>query len=287
MRHRNASILAVLLLCLVAGTVSAQTADLNPLLHDRFAIYLGGFFPDISSEVTINGTILPGDSLDFENVLGLEDSKNVLWGGARWRISRRNMLEFEFADLNRKGSVQATEEFLIGDSLAQVGAQIDTTFDVTLGRLTYGFAVIKDEKKQLYLKAGVHIADLGTSFQMTGAVCLPGETPPACSIFGETPQLEAEEITVPLPHFGGGFSYAFTPKLVGRLQALAFALEVNGIDGSLIEVDADLIWNPWKHFGVGAALRYFVVDVEATSSNLNGEFEFKYWGPAIYGIFTF
>ena len=197
------------------------------------AIYLGGFFPDISSEVTINGTILPGDGLDFENVFGLEDSKNVIWGGARWRISKRNLLEFEFADLKRNGSVAwlLGSEFQIGDSLVHgMGAQIDTTFDVTLGRLTYGFAVIKDEKKQLYLKGGVHIADLGASFQMSGrrSVLIPGETTLcACSIFGATPKLEAEEITVPLPHFGGAFSYAFTPKLVGRLQALVFALEVN------------------------------------------------------------
>jgi hypothetical protein len=286
MRHRNTSILAVLLLCLVAGTVSAQTADLNPLLHDRFAIYLGGFFPDISSEITINGTILPGDSLDFENVLGLEDSKNVLWGGVRWRISRRNMIEFEFADLNRSGTVAGDlGPYQIGEYLVDGMAQIDTTFDVTLGRLTYGFAVIKDEKKQLYLKAGVHIADMGASFLLSGEVCLNPPGPP-CAPFTTEP-LEIEEITVPLPHFGGGFSYAFTPKLVGRLQALAFALEVNSIDGSLIEVDADLIWTPWRNFGLGAALRYFVVDIEATSSDLNGEFEFKYWGPAIYGIYTF
>jgi hypothetical protein len=285
MRHIYTSLVSVILACLVAGTVSAQTAGLNPMLDDRWAIYLGGFFPDISSEITLNGNVLPGDGLDFENVLGLEDSKNVLWGGARWRISRRNMIEFEFADLNRSGSVQATERLQIGDSDVQIGALINTTFDVTLGRLTYGFAVLKDEKKQFYLKAGVHIADLGASIQLDGDVCVYPDTPPCNPL--TSPRFETEDITVPLPHFGGAFSYAFTPKLTGRLQAIAFALEINSIEGALYEVDADLIWTPWRHFGLGAAVRYFNVDIEASSSDLNGEFDFRYWGPAIYGIFTF
>lgn len=279
----------VALLGSVTGNASAAPDDINNILNDRFAIYLGGFFPQVSSTITINGDVLgPGDGIDFENALGLEDSKSVLWGGVRWKISPRNQIEFEFADLNRNGSVTAiSDELEIGDSIVQAGARIDSTFDVTLGRLTYGFSVLRDEKKDLQLKAGVHIADLGVSLEATGAVCVDGEVPPNCSIFLETPRGESQDITAPLPHLGVSFTYALTPTIGVRFQVIGFAIELNDIDGKLVEVDADVVWTPWRHFGFGAGLRYFNANIESKGSRLNGEFDFKYYGPAIYGIFTF
>lgn len=282
-------LISFLVFAVMSGSlIGNASAEDNPVLNDRFQIYIGGFFPQVDSTIQINGDILgPGDGLDAENAFGLEDSKSVLWGGVRWRISRRNALEFEFADLNRNGQVGAsTDEIQVGDSIVQVGGSIDSTFDLTLGRLTYGFSVIKDEKKDLALKAGLHIADIGASLQLFGAVCVDGETPP-CFIQESSPQLETEDVTAPLPHFGAMFSYAFTPKIAARFQAIGFAIELDSIDGSLLEIDADVAWTPWDHFGLGVGLRYFYANVESKGSDLNGEFEFKYFGPSIYGIFTF
>jgi hypothetical protein len=191
-------------------------------------------------------------------------------------------------NLNRDGSVTvSTDPLEIGDSIAQAGARIDSAFDVTLGRLTYGFSLIKDEKKDLQLKAGLQITDLGVSLQLTGAVCVDDEVPPNCSVFGSTPRQESESVTAPLPHFGVSFAYSFTPTIAARFQAIGFAIELDSIDGSLFEVDADVIWNPWEHFGLGAGLRYFNANIESKGSDLNGEFDFEYYGPAIYGVFTF
>jgi hypothetical protein len=288
LKQFTVSFLLIALIASMAGNASAADPGDNALFNARFAFYLGGFFPQVSSTIRLDGKILgDGDELSFENAFGLEDSKTVLWGGARWRISRRNMLEFEMADLTRNGSVTVVSDPIeIGDSVAQVGARIDSFFDVTLGRLTYGFSIMKDEKKEILLKAGLHIADLGAGFQLTGAVCVDGEVPPNCPQL-ESPRLESDDVTAPLPHFGAAFNYAFTPTLGLRLQVLGFALEINDIDGSLVEIDADLVWQPWEHFGLGAGLRYFNVNIEAKKSGRKAEFDFEYYGPAIYGLFTF
>ncbi len=289
MNQFTVSFFFIVLVTSIAGNANAASDRDSPMLDDQFALYLGGFFPQVSSTIQLDGKIIgDGNEISFENAFGLEDSKSVLWGGARWRISRRNMLEFEFADLNRNGSVTVVSDPIeIGDSVAQVGARIDSFFDVTLGRLTYGFSIMKDEKKEILLKAGLHIADLGVGFQLSGAVCVDGEVPPNCSVFGSTPRLESESVTAPLPHFGAAFNYAFTPTLGMRFQVLGFALEINDIDGSLVEIDADLIWQPWEHFGLGAGLRYFNVNIEAKKSGRKAEFDFEYYGPAIYGLVTF
>jgi hypothetical protein len=277
------------LACSLTGNASAADNNENEMFHDPFVFYLGGFFPQVRSTIRLDGQIIgEGNNISFENTLGLEDSKSVLWGGARWRISRRNMVEFEFANLNRDGSVTVvTDPIEVGDSIAQAGARIDSFFDITLGRLTYGFSIRKDEKKELMLKGGLHIADIGVGLQLAGAVCVDGEVPPNCSVFGATPRLESDSVTAPLPHLGGAFIYALTPSVALRFQVLGFALEINDIDGSLFEVDADIIWHPWEHFGLGAGLRYFNVNIEAKKSRGKAEFDFEYYGPAIYGVMTF
>ena len=288
MKHGLVAFLSLLFVFAAGPIAAADDGQFKPL-NKRFQVYLGGFFPEVETKISINGDVLPDNpAIDFENVFGLEDSKTVLWGGARWRISRRNALEFEFVKLNRDGSqTLVTDDIEIGDSILQAGAQVDTTFDTTIGRLTYGFSLVRNERMDIQLKAGLHIADVSTSIAALGAVCVDGEIPPNCSIFASTPRSEGEDITAPLPHFGGSFAYGITPSVAARLQIIGFALELDDIDGSIVELDADFIWHPWENVGFGAGVRYFKTDIEGKGSDLNGKFEFEYFGPTIYIVGSF
>lgn len=284
-------ILAVLIM--LTGSVAAIADTTTPgtyqMLDQKYQIYLGGFFPEVESTISINGNVLPPQpGIDFEKVLGIESSKNVVWGGARWRISRRNSLELEFFSLNRSGSTAiATDPLEIGDSIVQAGAQVDTTVDLSLGRLTYGYSLYRSERADFQLKAGLHLLDTSVALQATGAVCVDGETPPNCSVFESTPRTESEDVTAPLPHLGLSFGYGITPSVALRLQTIGFAVEIDNIDGSIIEVDADVLWQPWEHVGFGAGVRYFEVKVSAEDSGFNGEYEFNYLGPVIYATASF
>ncbi|MFW2404904.1 MAG: hypothetical protein ACN4GT_09060 [Gammaproteobacteria bacterium] len=285
------SVVSLMSLLLVAGPAGAaaewQDTQFKPF-SKRFHVYLGGFFPDVESKIAIDGDVLPDNpEIDFENVFGLEDSKSVLWGGARWRISRRNHLEFEFVDLNRDGSTTITTDPVeIGDLILEGSATVDTTFDTTLARLTYGFSLVSNDRMDVQLKAGLHIADLSTSVSATGTVCVAPQVPPNCPSVS-TPQVESEDVTAPLPHFGGSFVYGITPSVTARLQIIGFALELDDIDGSIVELDADFIWMPWNNVGFGAGLRYFNTDIKGKGSDLNGSFEFEYFGPAVYVLGAF
>lgn len=280
-------LIPALILFLTGLPVQAQAPEEYVALNDRFRIYLGGFWANVDSEIGINGENQSPPPINVENVLGVENSKNVLWGGARWRISRRNSLELEFFQLNREGVQGFTNENIgVGDYIVESGA-IDTELDLGLGRLTYGFSLVRDERMDVQLKAGLHIANLSAALRLIGNVCdtTVGEMPP-CPLIG-SPVVESESVTVPLPHFGGAFAYAFTPVIVARIQVIGFAIELDKIDGSLVELDVDLSWNPWRHFGIGAGLRYFNFDVEATGSELDGKFDYEYWGPVVYVETTF
>jgi hypothetical protein len=288
MKRSNLAVSALLLCVLMCGPVQAESDDKSGMLNDRFAIYLGGFFPEVDSRIRLNGQIVgSGPGVDFEDTLGLEEGKSVLWGGARWRISNRNMLEFEFSNLDREGYVAGvTKPIPLGDTIVQAGADLSTTFDVTIGRLTYGYGLFKRDKWELQLKAGFHIASLSASFQANGMVCVDDGVQTNCRDY-TTERIASEDVTWPLPHLGFAFNYAISPHWTVRTQAIGFAIELDSLDGSLLEVDADIIWNPWEHVGFGAGLRYFTANVESKGSRLNGEFKFEYYGPSLYFISTF
>jgi hypothetical protein len=280
------SLFAVSLL-FAACVTQAQDAGPYEKFNDPFRIYLGGFYADVDSEISINGSIVNPPPIPVEDLLGIEDSKAVAWGGASWHISNRNSLEFEYFQLNRDGAIDLIQgnPIQVGNFLIEAGG-INTSFDVSVARLTYGFSLIRSERADLQLKAGLHLADMSVALQLSGAICdaALGETSP-CPV--SSTGTADEDVTAPLPHFGASFSYAITHNISANLNLIGFAIELDSLDGSLVELDADLAWHPWRHFGVGAGLRYFDADVESKGSKLNGKFEFQYFGPVIYVATTF
>lgn len=269
---KNFSVLALSLIALNAFG-QAQDSEDYPLLNDPFQIYFGGFYPSMSSEITINGDIAQPPPIGIEDTLGVEEGKFVPLGGFKWRISRRNSLESEVFQLNRDGFVDLFPDPVeVGDLIIESGSAT-TAFDISVVRLTYGFSIMRSDRMDLQLKAGLHVADLSIGLQLSGAVCdvTLGQSPPGCPA-GQTPPVESEEVTAPLPHFGASWRYAFSPTIAAEIRAIGFAIELDNIDGSLLELSGDVIWKPWQNFGLGAGLRYFNANVKGGDSDLNGEF---------------
>lgn len=225
----------------------------------------------------------------MEDVLRVEDGKAVAWGGIQWHISRRNSLEFEVFSLKRDGGTSGTftPPIQVGDTFIESGT-IATSYDTSFARLTYGFSIIRNERMDFQVKAGLHLASLETGISLSGMVCdqtTTPSTPPGCP--GATTGAETEDVTAPLPHLGGSFSYSISPSVAFNFQVIGFAIELDSIDGSLVEIDADFSWQPWRNVGFGVGTRYFNTKVESQSTDLNGEFDFEYFGPVFYIQTTF
>ena len=281
--HRIAAVLAACTFCVITSAEAGTLPGKHPMLNKRFAVSLGGFFPDIDSKVRLDANDFDlGTEIDFENTLGLEETKNVWWANARWRISRRNNLEFEWNRLNRDAVIGgSTRELEIGDSVVQAGAAIDSQFDINLFRLTYGYSLIRSDEAEVQLKAGLHVADVDAAIGITGVISVDGEP------FSQGVRQEGGDVTAPLPHFGGNFGYAFNEKFGVNLHIVGLALEVNDIDGSIVDAGATLDYHFTDNFGVGAGVRYFNVDVEARDDDLTGKFEFEYLGAVVYASVAF
>ena len=259
----------------------------NPLLGKHVTFYLGGFYPRVSSTIRLDADILGGigDTISLEDELGLEEGQAVLWGGVSWRMSKRTSLEFEYFQLNRSGSEAAvTEPFQLGDSVVKAGAQVDTVFDVDIGRVTYGYSFIKKERWGIDVKGGLHWLKLDAELTLSGEIV---DIQTDQVIEAGSSVTEGGAIGAPLPHIGFTFNYAITPKLMARAQALLFDVSIEQYSGFLADAGFDFAYTPIKHFGFGGGLRYFDLRLKADETRLSGEFEFKYWGPTLFLMGTF
>ncbi|MGB5690437.1 MAG: hypothetical protein WBM45_14295 [Woeseiaceae bacterium] len=247
-----------LLMCLPAHSLAAESGT-KP--DHAWRVHVGGFVPSVDSTITINGETVTPPPLDIEDDLGVEDSKTVPWGGVSWNFARRHSLEIEYFRLNRDGSRGFVDELVeVGDYIVESGA-ISTTSKLGLARLTYGYHILERERSEIQIKGGLHIANFSAAFQLLGNVCdiSMGESPPCLLITSSV--AESESVTAPLPHIGGSWLYEFTDQWAFRFQAIGFAVKLDSIDGSILELDADLTWQPWEHFGLGLGTRYFKVEV--------------------------
>ena len=287
---RNSILLVTQLCLLTALTPPAQAQDDSTYagFDDPFRVYVGGFFPSVDTQIAINGSVVTPPPINVEDILRVDDGSSVAWAGAAWRISRRNSIEFEYFNLNRDGVIDLVPDPVeIGDLIIESGS-INTAFDVSMARVTYGFSVARNERMDVQLKGGLHIADMSVALQLSGAVCdvSMGQMLPDCPS-GQTPPSESADVTAPLPHFGVSVAYAISPTVAASFEVIGFALELDNIDGSLVEIDADIAWQPYDHFGFGVGLRYFNANVESKGSDLNGEFDLEYFGPTVYLSATF
>jgi hypothetical protein len=255
--------------------------------NDRFRVYVGAYYPTADTRVAV----YPGGEIDVENVLRVDKAKTVAWGGIRWRISRRNSLEFEHFSLERDGDAAGdfNPVIQIGRTYLESGA-ITTSYDTAISRLTYGFSVVRSDRADLQFKAGLHIADIDIAFALVGNICSPDTDPtepPNCPLSAQKASIEDQDVTAPLPHLGVSFKYAITPSVVFKVEGIGFAIELDSVEGSVVELDADIAWQPWRHVGFGAGVRYFNVNAKARTADLDGEFDIQYLGPTLYVQATF
>lgn len=130
----------------VNTSLAAEDPDYaGPVLDDEFFVVLGGFFPTVNSSVRVDSSSgIPGTGLDLEDQLGLESSPASPYLYFRWRYHPVHRIEFEYYRLLRDGARAAQQPFRVGEVTGDIGVGIQTKFDVTIGRLTYGYDIFKD-----------------------------------------------------------------------------------------------------------------------------------------------
>jgi hypothetical protein len=262
---------------------SEESGRTGSLFDSKYTLTLGGFFPQIDSTLTLNSPGGGGTDISAEDDLGLDETAPTAWVNFNWRFQPRHQIQVEWFELDRKGSTTAGRTLTFFKTTVGVGASLDSGLDLNLGRLTYGYSLFRDDDLDLSFLVGAHIATVKATITAAGNVSVNG-----VPLVGGSVTESTSTKTLPLPHIGGALTYEFTPKLAGQLTVLAFALDISEYKGSLVEADAFMAYQLTKHFGIGGGLKYFDLYLEYDKSDGgNVQYDYEFFGPAIFGYVSF
>jgi hypothetical protein len=251
---------------IVAATPQVASAE-RP--GDHAWIDVGGFLADVDSHLRIDNQNLDieGTHVDFEHHLGLDSNRLLPKVSAGIRIGSRFRVEADYFRLSREARITLTESLTIDDTVFPVSADVHTEFDTNIYRVAVGYSLIRQDKAELGISAGVHATK--AEFRIEADAVGQGLE-------------EHRSKFVPLPNVGlyGNVDLFGPIALQGSVDA--FKLKAGDYKGSLLDGQLALEARLARHFGVGLGYRYAVYRVKADKHDWRGKLTYDYSGPVAY-----
>ena len=242
----------------------------------RLEVGAAYFAPKLDTSIRItdpNGTI--GTGISFEKNLGLDDSKSTGLAFIDWRFFKRHTLSYRYFDLQRSATTTSSVSIAVGGEIFDINLPIQSFFDITANEISYSYALMFDQKKELFVGLGISVQDLAFGIQGTESSPNRGE------IINET-----LNSTAPLPTLNIGFNYAFSDNwlFMSRLGWLAVGIELDDgddISGEIMNANVGIKWRAFDHVSFFAQYQIFDVNVDYVDNDKIIAIDYDYQGPVL------
>lgn len=278
-RKAGLSVAVLFALSLVAG--AAHAAEKQPandklpewapkpkpnVVEDKFraeVMLLGaGFDTDLRIDPTV---AMQGTPINAENDLGLDDSDLLALGEVTLLPGERHLIRLSGFGMRRRAQKIIDRTIVFDDQTYLPGERVNSTLNMTMLGLTYGYSIVKLQQLDIALTFGIQIVEVEANAVVTSRVVRDPET-------GVTP--------LPLAGIEGRYDFNQRWSAEARLQYLS--VEVEEVDGSVMDARAALTWrkNPYLVFGLG--YRYFGVEVDSRDLDTPGRVDMQMDGPLLF-----
>jgi hypothetical protein len=247
-----------------AGGAEGDIPD-HPALTAKWFFGAGLFVPETTTEARLtSATLGAGAIISFEDTLGLEEEKGVPSFMARWRINHRWRVEAEYFQLNRSATRAINRQVEWGGVVFPINAQVSTNFDFSDLRVSAGYSFFRTKDKELGVGFGFHVAEysVGLSSAAIGA--------------------ESEDVTAPLPVLTAYGQFALTDRWAVGSRLDWLSLEYDKYDGSIGSVGLDVMYQPFRNFGLGIGYRATLFDLTVTENNRELRVRQNFTGPIFF-----
>jgi hypothetical protein len=148
--------IALITLCSFSQGVMANS------IEDTHRFRLGAYDQDIdvTGSVTANG--FPKVEVDFDNVLGLEESATTMFLSYQWRFKEKWALQAFYSQKEADGNKLATKDFNYDGIDYTAGVRLDTEFNLDTYLVAVNYSWLRDDKKEIGVGLGVHAFDIDT-----------------------------------------------------------------------------------------------------------------------------
>ena len=158
MKALSIHLCALLLMAAFSGAVFAQKTNdstgYHPFLSDKFHLGLGGFWPEKSFKIRVDGSD-PTEEIDFEEDLAYDESESTTSLNFRWRYSKNWSLWGQYWVVDSEESAILTEDIEWKDVIYKEGTFASSGVDVSITRIFLGRSFWK-KPGQIILRPRLH-----------------------------------------------------------------------------------------------------------------------------------
>lgn len=279
--RKVASSLALLGLTLLALGNTAQAADPQPtndqlpdwapqpkpnVVEDRFRLEVMLLGSSLDTDLRIDPTLATqGTPINAEDDLGLDDSDLLPLAELTLLPGDRHLIRLSGFGLRRSAQKSIERTIVFDEQTYLPGERVDSTLNLTMLGLTYGYSVIKTRRADIALTFGIQIIEVEANAVVRSRVVREAET-------GVTP--------LPLAGIEGRFDFNQRWSAEARVQYLS--VEFDEIDGSVLDARAALTWRKNPHLVFGLGYRHFAVEVDSRDDDTPGLVDLQMAGPLLF-----
>jgi hypothetical protein len=236
------------------------------VVEDKFraeVMFLGASY---DTTLRIDNTLVtPGTQISAEDDLGLDDSDFLPLGEITMLPGERHLIRLSGSGMRRSAQKIINRTIVFDDQTYVAGERVDSTLNMTMIGLTYGYSVAKTQQVDVALTFGIQVVEVEANAVVRSRVVRDAET-------GVTP----------LPLAGLEGRYDFNQRWSAEARVQYISVEFDEIDGSVLDTRAALTWrkNPYLVFGLG--YRLFSVEVESQDVDTPGLVDMQMSGPLLF-----
>ena len=261
--------LSVVLLAPCLGYAQESRAT-NPLLVDRWRVTVGAFFSYQDSQLKASGSV-PGDEVDFNNRVGVDDSETAPIVMARWRFGEKWSLWGQAWTTSNRGQSVLTEDVVWQDLVFRAGTNVAGGIESTVVRLFFGRTFSTGPRHEFGAGLGLHWLEVEAFLQ--------GDVLTSFGNVGFT--RSSVDAALPLPNIGAWYQYAITDRWLIGARVDWLSASVGDYSGSLWNGTVSVQWQLTNHFGLGLNYQLFQLNGDVRDENWRGGAELSNHGPLL------
>jgi hypothetical protein len=278
-RKAGLSVAVSIALSLITGTALAAdpkpTNDKLPdwapkprpnVVEDKFRAEVMMLGATYDTDLRIDPTLATqGTLISAEDDLGLDDSDLLPLAEITLLPGDRHLVRLSGFGMRRSAQQVINRTIVFDDQTYQAGELVNSTLNMTIFGLTYGYSIVKMQQLDIALTFGIQVIEVEANAVVRSRVVRDAET-------GVTP----------LPLGGIEGRYDFSDQWSAEMRLQYISVEFDEINGSVMDARAALTWrkNPYLVFGVG--YRMFGVEVDSQDIDTPGRVDAQMAGPLLF-----
>lgn len=270
---------AVLALACASVSLPSQADPINDTHLFRFGVY--------EQKIDVNASSVrdpfPETELDFDNILGLDESSTSFFLQYEWRFKEKWFLRAFYTNMEADGEKKRSRPFNWNGVDYEAGLKLGTTFGVDTYLVAAEYAFLRTEKMELGAGFGLHAFDITTTIEIEATI---DDVDGGGSVAGKG-RKSKNDLLAPLPNLRLFGRYAFTPKWSAEGAVGWLSANYEDYEGDYLFLTLLTEYRITDRFGVGLAYQISEIDITHDRRNGSDTYDIDQYGPSIFISYGF